>query len=47
MCKLHNEVFETAESRINIECLPLARGDESAKELEELGAIKSAPRKRG
>ena len=26
---MHNEVFKAAESRINIECLPLARGDES------------------
>ena len=29
LCKLHNEVFEAAESRINTECLPLVRGDES------------------
>ena len=29
MCKLHNGVFKAAESRINTESLPLARGDES------------------
>lgn len=29
LCKLHNEVFKAAESRINTECLPLVGGDVS------------------
>ena len=44
MCKLHNEVFETAESRINTECLPLAGGDDSQNELTDKNIKKSAPR---
>lgn len=32
MCKLHNEVFKAAESRINTECLPLEGGDESEED---------------
>ena len=47
MCKLHNVVFKAAESRINTECLPLARGDESPlKNYCEL-VHWFAPRKRG
>ena len=29
LCKLHNEMFKAAESRINTEGLPIAGGDES------------------
>lgn len=47
LCKLHNEVFKAAESRINTECLPFVRRDES-----DAGAIVydtgvSALRKKG
>ena len=47
LCKLHNEVFETAESRINTECLPLAGGDESTGRNERVIKLMSAPLMRG
>lgn len=33
LCKLHNEVFKAAESRINTECLPFVGRDESNSAL--------------
>ena len=47
LCKLHNEVFKASESRISIECLPLARGDESTLSQKIDCILMSAPRKRG
>lgn len=47
LCKLHNEVFETAESRINTESLPLAGGDESLSHQKSMETELSAPRRRG
>ena len=46
LCKLHNEVFKASESRINIECLPLARGDESINRLRQKCLWMSASRRR-
>lgn len=47
LCKLHNEVFKAAESRINTECLPLVGGDVSAKDSHDVFRVKFAPRRRG
>lgn len=47
LCKLHNEVFKSAESRINTECPPLVGGDESGVRREGDILIESAPRGRG
>ena len=42
MCKLHNEVFEVAETRINTECfLPVWEG--VSGELEDLLGVKKFP----
>ena len=47
LCKLHNEVFKAAESRINIACLPLAGGDESLFRYLYIAHVPSAPHRRG
>ena len=47
LCKLHNEVFKAAESRINTECLPLVGGDVSAFVLAYSQISVFAPRRRG
>ena len=47
LCKLHNEVFKAAESRINTECLPLVGGDVSPNEARALLDMPFAPRRRG
>lgn len=44
---LFNEVFKAAESHINIEGMPLARGDESASASTGRIIPGSTPRKRG
>ncbi len=47
LCKLHNEVFKAAESRINTECLPLVGGDVSDALSEITYYTWFAPRRRG
>ena len=47
LCKLHNEVFKAAESRINTECLPLVGGDVSEFPALTLRKTAFAPRERG
>ena len=47
LCKMHNGVFGMVESRINTECLPFVRGDESHTKIKTGGVDMSALRKRG
>ena len=47
LCKLHNEVFKAAESRINTECLPLVGGDVSQEKGANADQNAFAPRRRG
>ena len=47
LCKLHNEVFKAAESRINTECLPLVGGDVSGRAGTFCIYGQFAPRRRG
>ena len=47
LCKLHNEVFKAAESRINTECLPLVGGDVSSFWQVHVCVFSFAPRRRG
>ena len=47
LCKLHNEVFKAAESRINTERLPLIGGDESRGIHMDGQEKRFAPRGRG
>ena len=47
LCKLHNEVFKAAESRINTECLPLVGGDVSRANIIYVKPAGFAPRRRG
>ena len=47
LCKLHNEVFKAAESRINTECLPLVGGDVSLYKYINRQEPRFAPRRRG
>ena len=47
LCKLHNEVFKAAESRINTECLPFAGRDESAEKAKLQKEVEPALRRKG
>ena len=47
LCKLHNEVFKAAESRINTECLPFVGRDESHSALIVAIAFGPALRRKG
>lgn len=47
LCKMHNGVFGMVESRINTECLPFVRGDESDTSFHYQKGKLSALRKRG
>lgn len=46
LCKMHNGVFGMVESRINTECLPFVRGDESNENSPPL-SLASLPFVRG
>lgn len=47
LCKLHNEVFKAAESRINTECLPFAGRDESVPVSIEIPDATACPSQEG